>query len=138
MKIKLCAFADEYNDYLDNQIEGLKEFNIPYIELRSVNCKNVSVCTPEEAKIWKQKFDENGIKVWAIGSPVGKVSINSSIEEHLKIVKNICEIAKVLDCNKIRGFSFYDAKDADKNLVIKRLKMLLSSLGNFTSSPRLV
>ena len=38
-KFKLCAFADEYSDYLDKQIEGLKEFNIPYGVLDSRRAK---------------------------------------------------------------------------------------------------
>lgn len=125
MKIKLCAFADEYSDYLDKQIEGLKEFNIPYVELRGVNLKNVSVCTIEDAKAWKKELDKNGIKVWAIGSPVGKVSISEPIEKHLEVVKNICEIARVLDCDKIRGFSFYDTKGVSKKEVISKLKQIV-------------
>lgn len=125
MKIKLCAFADEYSDYLDKQIEGLKEFNIPYLELRGVNLKNVSASTVEDAKAWKKQLDKHGIKVWAIGSPVGKVSIDKPIEEHLEVVKNICEIANVLECDKIRGFSFYDTKTVDKTVVIENLTKIV-------------
>ncbi len=125
MKIKLCAFADEYSDYLDKQIEGLKEFNIPYVELRGVNFKNVSTYTKNDAKEWKKLFDENNIKVWAIGSPIGKVSINTPLDEYIPIVRNICEIANALNCDKIRGFSFYDTKGVDKNLVIEKLKVIV-------------
>ncbi len=125
MKIKLCAFADEYSGWFDKQIEGLKLHNIPYIELRGIDGKNVTTYTPEDAKIWKKAFDENGIKVWAIGSPVGKVALDKPFEEHLALVKNVCEIAKVLECDKVRGFSFYGAKENDKELVVERLKQIV-------------
>ena len=127
MKIQLCACADEYSVSLDRQIEGLKKFNIPYIELRGIDDKNVSVCTPEEAKLWKEKFDKNGIKVWAIGSPVGKVQLHLPFEEHLEMVENLCKIANVLECDKIRGFSFYTPdREGNKELVVERLKQIIA------------
>ena len=41
IKIKLCAFSDEANNSLDGQIAALKRNNIPYMEMRNVNGKNV-------------------------------------------------------------------------------------------------
>lgn len=48
-KIILSAFADEAGESLTEQIAALGENNIPYIELRGVNGKNISDHTPEEA-----------------------------------------------------------------------------------------
>ena len=131
MKIKLSAFADEYSGWFDKQIEGLKKFNIPYIEIRGIDGKNISLYTPEDAKVWKKAFDENGIKVWAIGSPVGKVDITKPFDEHLAVVENLCKIANVLDCDKIRGFSFYNTANCDKEVVVEKLNQIIELVESY-------
>ena len=56
MEIKLCAFADEYSSSLDEQIKGLRENNIYYIELRGVDGKNITAWDVEDAVNWKKKL----------------------------------------------------------------------------------
>lgn len=132
MKIKLCAFADEYSGWFDKQIEGLKLHNIPYIELRGIDGKNVTTYTPEDAKKWKAEFDKNGIKVWSIGSPIGKVKIDEDFDEYLKVVENVCKIANVLECDKIRGFSFFpNDREKDKELVVEKLNKICALLKTY-------
>ena len=82
-KIKLCAFADEYSEDFTEQLKGFNKFNVPYIELRGINGKNVSQLTVLEAVEIKKQLDDYGVKVWSIGSPIGKVSLDSPFEEHL-------------------------------------------------------
>ena len=41
-KLKLSAFADEASAALTEQIKALKENDIPYIEVRGVDGKNIS------------------------------------------------------------------------------------------------
>ena len=81
INIKLCAFSDEADSSLDGQIAALKRNNIPYMEMRTVDGKNVTTLTIEEAKAIKEKLDANGIKVWSIGSPIGKVDINTDLHD---------------------------------------------------------
>ena len=109
INIKLCAFSDEADSSLDGQIAALHRNNIPYMEMRTVNGKNVTTLTIDEAKEIKEKLDANGIKVWSIGSPIGKVDINTDFDEYLKLVKYTCELANVLGTDKIRMFSFFNA-----------------------------
>ena len=109
INIKLCAFSDEADSSLDGQIAALHRNNIPYMEMRTVNGKNVTMLTIDEAKEIKEKLDANGIKVWSIGSPIGKVDINTDFDEYLKLVKHTCELANVLGTDKIRMFSFFNA-----------------------------
>lgn len=106
--IRLCAFADEAADSLDEQIAELKKHNIKLLELRSIDKKNVSEFTDEEAIAYSKKLKDNGITVWSIGSPLGKIDI-SNADEHMKTVKRVCEIAKIFESKRIRMFSFYNA-----------------------------
>ena len=114
IKIRLCAFSDEADASLDGQIAALKRNNIPYMEMRSVNGKNVTELTLDEAKEVKAKLDENEIKVWSIGLPIGKVDINTDFAEYMKLVKHTCELANVLGAKNIRMFSFFNAYDQRK------------------------
>ena len=113
--IKLCAFADEAADSLTEQISELKKHKIDLLELRSINKKNVSEFTDEEARIYAELLNKAGIKVWAIGSPLGKIDI-SSAKEHMKTVRRVCEIAKIFGTSRIRVFSFYNAYDAPEEV----------------------
>ena len=109
IKIKLCAFSDEADASLDGQIAALKRNNIPYMEMRNVDGKNVTELTLDEAKAVREKLDENGIQVWSLGSPLGKVDVDTDFDEYLKLVRHTCELAKTLGAQHIRMFSFFDA-----------------------------
>ncbi len=107
------GFADEISTDLDEQIKTLKEINIKYMELRSVDKINVADFTEDFAKEVKSKLDANGIKVSAIGSPVGKINITDSFEEHFEKYKHVVKLAKIFDTKYIRMFSFYIDKEAN-------------------------
>ena len=109
--IKLCAFSDEADSSLDGQIAALKRNAISYMEMRTVNGKNVTTLTLDEAKEIKEKLDANGITVWSIGSPIGKVDINTNFDEYLKLVDYTCQLANILGAKRIRMFSFFNAYD---------------------------
>ena len=107
--IKLCAFSDEADPSLDGQIAALKRNNVPYMEMRGVDGKNVTQLTLDEAKAIREKLDANGIKVWSIGSPIGKVDINTDFDEYMNLVRHTCALANILGAQKIRMFSFFNA-----------------------------
>lgn len=106
-KLTLSAFSDEYADNLKEQCEALKTFGILYMELRGVNGKNVSMLTPAEVKETKSVLDDYGIKVSAIGSPLGKIKLDDDMQAHLETAKRIFETANKLETKRIRAFSFY-------------------------------
>ena len=116
MMIKLCAFADEADSSLDGQIAALKRNNIPYLELRSIAGKNVKDFSLEEAKEYAKTLAENGISVWSIGSPIGKVGIDVDIDVYMKDVRHVCELAKIFGTTRIRMFSFFHAYESVKRL----------------------
>ena len=107
--IKLCAFSDEASSDAEGQIAALKRNGISLTELRSVGGKNVKDFTITEAAEIRNKFNNNGISVWSVGSPLGKVDLATDFETYLTTVKHVCELAVALGTDKIRVFSFYNA-----------------------------
>ena len=127
-KFVLSAFADEASPMLDEQIQALKEEGISLIELRGVDGKNVSSLTIEEAQAVKTKLDAAGIRLSALGSPYGKASLGQTFDEHLASFKHGLELCKVLDCKRIRMFSFYPAGPVEeaREEVLRRLEIMLN------------
>ena len=111
--IRICAFADEAATDLSGQITALKENGISLIEIRGINDKNVSEFTEEEAREYAAAFADAGIEVWSIGSPLGKISIDDDLEEHFKLVRHVCRLAKIFGTDKIRMFSFKKAYEKE-------------------------
>lgn len=104
--IRLSAFADEAHDSLEGQIAALQRNNIPYIELRGINGTNIAKVTEEQAVEYAAQLKAGGIKVWAIGSPIGKVYLHDDLEAHMQQLRHICRLAKIFGTEKIRMFSF--------------------------------
>lgn len=129
--IKLCAFADEAGDSLQEQIKALKDNEISFLEIRNVDNVNVSDLTLQKAKEVKHILDENGIKVFSIGSPIGKIDINDDFGAHLDKFKRTLEIADVLGAKAFRLFSFYI--DKNKNFDDYKNKVI-SQLGEFVEA----
>ena len=127
-KFVLSAFADEASPMLDEQIKALQEEGISLIELRGVDGKNVSGLTIEEAQAVKIKLDAAGIRLSALGSPYGKASLGQTFDEHLASFKHGLELCKVLDCKRIRMFSFYPAGPVEeaREEVLRRLEIMLT------------
>ncbi|MCQ2432560.1 MAG: sugar phosphate isomerase/epimerase [Clostridia bacterium] len=125
----LSAFADEYSPMIDEQIIGLKKNGIGYMEIRGVDNVNVADITLDKAREVKAKLDAAGIGVSSIGSPIGKIKLTDDFEAHLDKLRHVIEIAKILDCNRIRMFSFYvdDTHDLApaRDAVMERLGRML-------------
>lgn len=124
--IRLCAFSDEYGNKLEEQIEGLKLNNIHLIEIRNVDGKNVLNFTDEKAKYYYEELAKNDIRVWSIGSPLGKVDIDVDFEEYKNtVLKRLCELANIFQTSRIRMFSFFKAYEK-KDEVIKKLQEMVN------------
>jgi sugar phosphate isomerase/epimerase len=122
--IRLCAFSDEAGNSLKEQIEALKRNSISLMELRSIDKKNVADFTIEEAKEYQRIMEENGISVWSIGSPLGKVDIEVNFDEYLKKVEHVCKLANVFKVDKIRMFSFFKAYEKEEKVFEYLRKMI--------------
>ena len=132
MKVTLCAFADEAAKDLAGQIKALQENEIPLLELRGIDGKNVMNLTLDEAKRYRQAFDEAGIRVWSLGAPLAKLRETVKMDAYLEKVKNLCEVAQILGAKNIRGFSFYPSLFGfHEQRVVEKLRVLVALLGEY-------
>jgi sugar phosphate isomerase/epimerase len=106
-KFILSAFADEISPDLAEQVRVLKDLNIGYMDLRSVDGVNVKDLTDRDMTRIRETLHLNGIQVACIGSPVGKSPIEAPLDEALAVLDRVIEIGRVLDTRNIRMFSFY-------------------------------
>jgi sugar phosphate isomerase/epimerase len=105
--VKLSAFGDEIAPGLGEQTAVLLSEGIHNIELRSVWGVNVLELTDSQLTDIKSSLDTAGIGVSAIGSPIGKVAINASFDEHVHQFERAIAVARFFGTPFIRIFSFY-------------------------------
>ena len=125
MRIVLSGFADEIDPMMDQQLRVLNDLGIGHIELRGVDGNNITSLSLEETEKLKEKLDQARIKVSAIGSPLGKISIYDAFEPHLHLFDHVAKQAEILETKYIRLFSFYDAEDKDRDEVMRRMDQFL-------------
>jgi len=142
--IRLSAFADEILADLNEQIEVLRCEHIRFIDLRGVWNTNVLDLTDQQVAEIKQTLDAQGIGVSAIASPIGKIPVDASFEDHLQRFRRAIELAHFFQTPFIRIFSFYPPvtegnanagnKNADpaswRNEVLSRLRELTRLASN--------
>lgn len=117
--MRLCAFADEASNDLEGQIQALKRNGIDLLEIRGVDGQNIKEISYDKIKEIKKRLDSENISVWSIGSPVGKYKLSDNFDKQLDEIKRLSEYAQILDCERIRMFSFFSK---DKNEVFSRLE----------------
>lgn len=110
----ITGFADEIDAIVDKQLALLNQLGISHVEFRSGDGINVADYTLEQAQALKEKLDACGIKVSALGSPIGKISIEDAFAPHLEKLSHVMDIAEILDIKYIRMFSFF-MPDAQKS-----------------------
>ena len=110
--LQLSAFADEISADLDEQIAVLRSENIHFIDLRSVWNVNVLDFSDQQVSEIQQKLQEQRMRVAAIGSPIGKVPIDSSFDAHLQRFERAITLAQSFGTSYIRLFSFYPPQNA--------------------------
>ena len=128
--IRICAFADEAGSDLKKQIAALKRNEINLLELRGIDGVNVSEFTTEKAKEYNKTLKAEGIEVWSIGSPLGKVSVDTDMNKYLETVKRVMETANIFGTDKVRVFSFFNAYDK-KDKVIENLGKMTETAKSF-------
>lgn len=134
-KYTLSAFSDEYADSLVLQCEALVRLGIGYMEMRGVDGKNVSTLTKDEVKEAKRILDAHGIKVSAIGSPIGKIALDGDLNKHIEMAKRVFDTACELSAERIRIFSFYlpegESRDGCRSRVLYEMDRLLVASEQF-------
>lgn len=131
---KLSAFADEVTDDFLGQIKYLAKENVSYIEPRFVNKKNIMDLSQDELNAAKKMIQDYGLKVSAIGSPIGKVKLDEPFEPHLDKFKHAVELAQFFETPYIRMFSYYapEGKNIDdyRDQVVERMSVKVEIIKN--------
>lgn len=104
---KITGFADEIANELTIQVEALQGLGIKYMEMRGVDGDNLIFHSDEKIQEIKKYLDDNGIRLSALGSPLGKIGIGEDFTPHFESFKRAVEVAHRMECNRIRMFSFY-------------------------------
>lgn len=124
-KCRISGFADEIDSSVAVQLELLGKLGVKYVEFRSGDGIGVADYTIEQAKALKERLDAAGVKVSAVGSPIGKIMITDDFAPHFEKYKHVVELAKIFDTPYIRMFSFFIPEGEDpagyRDEVLKRM-----------------
>lgn len=132
--VKIYAFADEAGQSLETQIAAMKENHLDGLEIRGVDGANIADITTEKAKAIKERLDSEGLRIWSIGSPIGKIDIETDdFTSHLEKFKRSLDVADILGAECYRLFSFYVGGNYGhyKNEVIDRLGILAETASQY-------
>jgi sugar phosphate isomerase/epimerase len=120
----LSAFADEISPDPQVQIDILKTCGVRYIEFRSIHKTNVLNLKDQQIDEFKALLDREGMKISAIGSPVGKVRVDEPFEPHLEKFHRAVHLCKVFKTPNIRIFSYYPPESFDGNWKLYREQVM--------------
>lgn len=127
--MNIYAFSDEAASSVDGQIAAMKRNGLSGMEIRGVDGQSVASISVEKAKEVLKKLRDNGLSVWSIGSPIGKIDIvKDDFKAHMERLRHTLEIANHLECTRLRMFSFYIPTGEDpseyRGEVIDRLSLM--------------
>src|SRR5262245_24338769 len=100
--IRISAFADEIDPDPQKQLDVLGQCGIRHIELRSILKTNVLDLTDLQVDELKSLLDRQGVTLSALGSPIGKVKIDTPFEPHLQRFRRALELCRRLDRKSTR------------------------------------
>jgi sugar phosphate isomerase/epimerase len=124
--VKLSGFADEISQDLGEQLATLDALGIRYLEFRGVWGKNVLDLSQNELARVKAEIDRRGIRVSALGSPIGKAPIGADFADYQKRVQHAIDVANAMETQYIRMFSFYcNDLDEDRAEVMRRMQAMV-------------
>jgi sugar phosphate isomerase/epimerase len=112
--MELAYFADEVSKTdFDEAVRLGVEAGATGIELRGgIWEKRVQEIDDDEVKRVQEVLDKYGVKVYSVGSPVGKCHEDDPAEqdEHRRMFDRMVELAQVFDTRVIRGFSLWNPR----------------------------
>ena len=125
MRFRLAAFADEAAGDLSGQIAAMKENGVELLEIRGLDGQNIDQLSNTKAREVRRRLEDEGLGVWSLGSPFGKIGISDPFEPHLDSFKHSLELADILGARHFRLFSFYGTTDIGP--VLERLSAFIDA-----------
>ncbi len=124
---ELAVFADDIDQDLDHALDVIEEFGLTWIEIRSAWGKNLLFQTDEELQKTLDTIHRRGLKVASVSAPIFKSHLpghaeaeagemfNSEArdtpEQQMALIRRSGTIARELDTNLVRCFSFWRLSD---------------------------
>ncbi|WP_159620561.1 sugar phosphate isomerase/epimerase family protein [Ruania rhizosphaerae] len=103
----LSGFVDEIDPDFDTQVEVATALGLTHIEFRSAWGTNVLALSDAQLARVADTLADAGLKVSAIGSPIGKIGIGDDFGQHLDAMKHAADVAHRLKAPYVRLFSFF-------------------------------
>jgi len=116
MTFVLSGFADEISPDLDQQLAVLAAESMTHLELRSVWSTNVADLDDRQLATLRHKLHVAGVRVSAIGSPIGKIAIDAPMAPELERLRRVAHVASEFDTTLVRVFSFFIPPGQDPQL----------------------
>ena len=107
MTVTLSGFADEISADPAEQLAVLAQESVTHLELRSAWSVNVADFTDAQLAAFRAVTESAGVRVSAIGSPIGKIPVGAPLEPELERMRRIADVAGELGTALVRVFSFY-------------------------------
>lgn len=127
-RIIITGFADEIDENLHVQLEGVKKLGMSYFDPRNLYGKTISLLDEAETEALAAEMEKYGVKAGCIGSRIGKIGIGDDFAPHMEELANTIRIAKRLGTKYIRIFSFFMPKGEDNSQfrkeVMERMKKM--------------
>ena len=107
MTVILSGFADEISPEPQAQLATLAAESISHLELRSAWSVNVADFTSQQLAAFRATVNAAGVRVSAIGSPIGKIPVDAPFGPELDRMRRVAEVAAELGTTIVRVFSFF-------------------------------
>lgn len=107
MSVLLSGFADEISPDPAEQLAVLAAESVTFLELRSAWSVNIADFTDEQVAAFREVIGDAGVRVSAIGSPIGKIPIGAPFGPELERMRRVADIAVEFGTSLVRVFSFY-------------------------------
>lgn len=128
MTVILSGFADEISPEPAAQLAALAAESISHLELRSAWSVNVADLTDAQLAAFRATLDQAGVRVSAIGSPIGKVAVGAPLQPELERMRRIADVACEFGTAIVRVFSFFipagEPPERRRSQVIERMGAL--------------
>jgi sugar phosphate isomerase/epimerase len=128
MTVTLSGFADEISPDPAEQLAVLAAENITHLELRSAWSVGVADLSDAELSRFGKALNDAGVRVSAIGSPIGKIGVAAPLGPELDRLRRIADVAASLGTTIVRVFSFFiprsDRPERYRDQVIERMRAL--------------
>ena len=107
MTVTLSGFADEISPDPREQLATLAAESITHLELRSAWSVNVADLSGAQLAAFRAMLDDSGVRVSAIGSPIGKIPLEAPLGPELERMRRVAGTARELGTTIVRVFSFF-------------------------------